>query len=168
MWSIILTILSVIWFILKWPLLVLAVLVVASILSWKLKPAIFVKEEDLPAEALKGKHNDWPPLMRWIPRRWSSLVGGRTKYPIQLFGSNKRILRDGITGEPVLYNDKMVIQQDVPDRGTWCLSWPFHFAALTQKGMLYGLGVRKDYFGDDPDTSDDDDYWTLRVCRHKL
>lgn len=166
MWGIILWILGFLWMILKWPAGILLSLVIISILTWKLKWAVLVKEKDLPAEVLKGKHNDWW-FLKWIPRRWNALIGGRRKYPIQLFGSNKRILKDGITGEPVLYNGRKVIQQDVPEKGTWCLSWPFHFAALTKGGMLYGFGVRKDYFGDDPDTSDNDDYWTLRVCRHK-
>jgi hypothetical protein len=153
MWGVLKWIAWLIFTILKWPIGILLALVVVSILSWKLKWAVFVKDEDLPNETLKGKHNDWWWFMKWIPRKFNAFLGGRGD-PKQLLGTNDKIV-----------NGKLI--QDVPAVGTWCLSWPFHFVILTKKEFLFGIGVRRDYYGDDPQMDDGQEYYTLRfVCRH--
>ena len=112
-------------------------LVLASILSWRLKWTLLVSKETLPP-VLSRNHMDWWPWLRWIPRNLSAFVGGAD--PVQLLGTNSE-------GH----------HQDVPAPGTWCLSWPIHFAVLTKNGFIFGAGIRRDYV---------DGYWTLRiVCR---
>ena len=116
--------------------IVVAVLV-ASIVSWRLRPALFTSKAKLPA-ILLGNHEDWWPFLRWVPRRLTAFIGGRD--PVQLLGTNPRDHH-----------------QDVPAAGTWCLSWPFHAAALI-KTRLFGFGIRRDYV---------DGYWTLRAVLRK-
>ena len=117
------------------------ILTIASIISWRLRWAMLYPIEDMPCETLKKNHDDWWWFMAWIPRRFTAFLGGRGD-PVQLIGTNP-------PGHA----------QDVPQLGKWCLSWPWHFAYLSNNWFLFAFGVRRDYW---------EDYWTLRlVCRRK-
>lgn len=130
--------------VLFWFIVSVAALVLASMISWRLVPAVFISESKIENPVLKGRHNDWWVVFRWVPRRLNALIGKPWKAPHKLLGTNNRA--DG--------------HQDVPAPGTWSICWPPHFAILTKAGMLWGLGVRPDY---DPNGK----YYTLRACRHK-
>ena len=123
-------------------LAVFLLLVAASIISYDLTWAMLYPKELMPNETLKRNHDDWPWGFRWVPRRLTAFLNGpspRRKYPKQLFGTNKRIF----TGDP----SGKIIEQDVPDPGTWCVSWPPAFSLLTKKGTLFRLAIfRKDYW----------------------
>ena len=152
----ILSILSLLWLILKWPLAILIGLTLISMLLWGLVPAIFISQKKLSVD-LQGKHDDWWPILRLIPKRISALVNiqrdmvkasGTREFPVQILGSNRRILNG-------------VFVQDVPDKGTYCLSLPFHFAKVFKGGFGLAFGIRKTYW-----TTDGKTFWNLRfVCR---
>jgi hypothetical protein len=117
----------------------LVLLFALSLITWGLKWAVLVPKSNLPL-ILRQTHADWWPFLRWISRRLTAFFGGRE--PAQLMGSNPKDHH-----------------QDVPVPGTWCLSWPIHFALLTKGKKLFALGVRRDYV---------DSYWTIRFVWRKL
>ena len=130
------------------------VLILASIISWDLRWAMLMRKEQMPTETLKKNHDDWWKIFSWIPRRFTAFLNGSNPkhyYPKQLFGTNRREFRKGI------------LEQDVPEVGTWCVSWPPHFSTLTYNGTLIRFGLfRKDYW-DGPEG-----YWTfLAFAWHK-
>ena len=124
------------------PFLIL--LTIISMATWRLKWAVLVSQDDLPTDTLKGRHNDWWWILKYIPRSISSFVCyKKDKKPKQILGSN-----------PDWHN------QDVPAHGTWCLSWPLHFVFRTQKNFLFALGIRFDYH--------DGEYYTIRAALKRV
>ena len=101
-------------------------LALASMISWGLVPALFVRSV---SPMLDGRHDDWPWIFKYIPRRWSAFTAGRGE-PKQILGNN-----------PEWHN------QDIPAKGTWCVSWPLHFVARSQENLTLAFGVRYDYNG---------------------
>ena len=127
-------------------LYIIAGLLLANCLSWSLIPAYLVPKSKLPTPTLLRQHEDWPKPFRWINRRLSSFITSNKcnrGAPIQLLGSN-----------PAEH------PQDVPAPGTWCLSWPLHFAVRTKSDLLLALGIRYDYF--------DHGYYTLRLTGKRV
>lgn len=158
--------LKIVWFVLKWPLVVLVLLLAAGILTWRLKWAVLVKEADLPAEALKGRHNDWWWIISWVPRRWTAFVNGpnpKKKYPKMLFGNTREMLVVMVNGV-----EERIVRQDVPELGKYCVSWPPHIAWRTKTNKLRACGIRKTYWGDTADINDGTDYWTAKFAWHRI
>jgi hypothetical protein len=122
----------------NWLILILIMLLVVfpflSIISWRLRWAIFIPAKKLPP-ILQGKHSDWWFFFKWIPRRINAFMSSRGE-PVQLFGSN-----------PLDHH------QDVPAQHSWCLSWPCHLA-IRFKNVMIAIGWRFDYV---------DLYYTLRL-----
>jgi hypothetical protein len=102
----------------------------------KLYWAALIPASKLPSILLKA-HDDygiWP--FNRIPRWFDAfLPEPKGTQPLQLAGTN-----------PLTHH------QDVPEFGTWCLSWPFCFAWRLDNGLTYRMGLRYDYV---------DDYWVL-------
>ena len=124
--------------------------VLITCISWDLTWALLRPVEEMPTETLKLKHTDWWPFLKWIPRRVTAFLNGpnsRRIYPRQLLGSNNRILHSADKWLPVHHLGEPVIQTDVPEPGTWSLTWPLHFAMQTKGGFLFGIGFRCDYYG---------------------
>jgi len=135
-------------------------LILLSIWTWHLKWAVFVKDEDLPAEALKGKHNDWWGFISWAPRNWNAFINGdrQHQWPKKLFGNNERRVKMWTKDGVILYD---ILYTGVPNPGTWNICWPFLITFVTKKFKYFRWGIRKDIFGDNPNPIDGDDYWVL-------
>lgn len=151
-------------------LYILVGLIIVNAVSWRLKPALLVRPENLPTKTLNGKHDDWWWFLRWLPRRTTAFVNSKNSkfwYPVQICGSNHRFLIDDYLKRAVKLNGQKIIVCDVPDKGTWSLSWPLHLAIHTKSGRLFRAGIfRKDY--NDPYPPTKGGYWTfLAFAFHK-
>lgn len=100
----------------------LVALFVGSILSWRLRWAVFVQDSGLPPVLLRA-HADWPWGFRWVPRRWFAWLGAPPK---KLIGNAEGHL-------------------DITAPGTWALCWPAFFTARTPGGWHARAGLRFDY-----------------------
>ena len=143
-------------------LAIIIILLSFSIITWRLKWAVFVKDKDLPAEAIKGKHDDWWFFIKWIPRGLNAFINKKDDYkhrlPKILFGNNERIIKLWSEDGVYLY---YIINTRVPDPGTYNICWPFSIAWTTKKFKYRRFGITLDYFGDDPNPVNRDNYWVL-------
>lgn len=147
---------------------VLLALILAGLLTHRLIPAIFISSKSMPTETLKGRHNDWPWPLRWIPRRWSAFIS--KKYPILIIGKSRKPVLDIIEVDGVEKivprrdaNGAVIMQYDIPRPGNWNFCWPLYISITFKNGFHIRIGIRKDYH--DPM---DGGYWTLSIGGHKV
>ena len=105
----------------------------------------------LPEHIRTGRHTDYIPGFRWIPRSWTSFCW--LIPPVKMAGSQKNF--------QVYLKNRFVALPPVPPPGKWQLSWPLYFAFTTKGKLSFRIGARWDdvdfYFS----------YPTFRIWRIK-
>jgi len=89
----------------------------------------------LPKHLEDSRHDDWPWLFRWVPRRWTSFCGDP---PRKLFGNQPVVAVVGtkFPGQVFLYC------KPVPQPGQWHVNWPPYVAFTTKGRWSFRLGAR--------------------------
>lgn len=107
-----------------------------------------IPEEYWP-EAIKGKHRDWIPGLRWVPRSWTAYAGIP---PVKVDGNAPEYEHyyrsNGYFWIPCLPWDKGAMlfkhPKPIPDKGEWWKGDPEFFAEQTANGVYRRSGYRWD------------------------
>ena len=91
----------------------------------------------LPEHIRTGRHTDYIPGFRWIPRSWTSFCW---PIPHKIAGSQKaKFYRGRKDGEFAIE-----ALAPIPPPGKWQLAWPLYFAFTTKGRLSFRIGARWD------------------------
>lgn len=101
---------------------------------------------NLPPHLAATAHTDWPWLLKWVPRTWTSFNWG---VPVLKFGSQALVRVDaksGVTGPSPIGEPDSTQVSYYPNAPIWAklllLNW--YFALTTLRGVHYRFGARWD------------------------
>jgi hypothetical protein len=98
--------------------------------------------KDQRSAILNQKHSDWPKLLRWVPRSWTSWLGDP---PRKLWGNAPNIICPHYQIEyPGGGGCDEQYPKPIPDPGQWWVGVPLYAAVQTKRRWYCRIGFRWD------------------------